>query len=113
MGSNPTVRKLKFYLIREHSSIGRVHVLHTWGYRFESDCFQERSIKCCLYIYDGITQLVEWWNHNPYVTSSSLVTIIFYSEYSAVGSAPALGAGSRKFESYYSENNVLKYLTQN
>ncbi len=27
-------------------------------------------------MFDDITQLVEWWNHNPYVTGSSPVIII-------------------------------------
>ena len=52
--------------------------------------------------YDDITQLVEWWNHNPYVTGSSPV-IIKISEYSAVGSAPVLGTGGHVFESRYSD----------
>ncbi len=60
-------------------------------------------------IFDDITQLVEWWNHNPYVTGSSPV-IINIPEYSAAGSAPVLGTGGHVFESRYSDfyTNISK-----
>lgn len=55
---------------------------------------------------NDITQLVEWWNHNPYVTGSSPVIII--PEYSAVGSAPVLGTGGHVFKSRYSDLRLDK-----
>jgi hypothetical protein len=52
---------------------------------------------------DDITQLVEWWNHNPYVIGSSPIIITTKAEYGAAGSAPVLGTGGHAFKSHYSD----------
>lgn len=61
-------------------------------------------------LYDSaIAQSAEQMTVNHWVPGSSPGRGAKFTEYSAVGSAPALGAGCREFESLYSDQ-ILKYL---